>query len=45
MGDPDQVQQLAEKSLWLVHTMGLWTHEVNSKKQTLRGLKKITNDK
>jgi hypothetical protein len=42
--NPDQMQQPTEELLWLVHVGGLWIHIVNSKKQTLRGLKKIIDD-
>ncbi len=42
--DLNQVQQLVEELLWLEHVAGLWTHVIDSKKQALRGLKKITND-
>jgi hypothetical protein len=42
--DLDQVQYLVEESLWLEHVAWLWTHVIDSKKQALRGLKKITND-
>jgi hypothetical protein len=42
--EPDQVQQPIEKSIWFAHVAWLWTHVVDSKKQTLRGLKKIAND-
>jgi hypothetical protein len=38
------VQQLAEESLWLTHAARLWTHIVDNKKQTLKGLKRITDD-
>jgi hypothetical protein len=44
MSNPNQVQQLAEKSLWLAHVTGLWIHVVNSGKWKSRGLKKIAND-
>jgi hypothetical protein len=42
--NPDQVQQPAKESLWLVHIAKLWTHVVNTKRWALRGLKKIAND-
>jgi hypothetical protein len=42
--EPNQVQQPIEESLWLVHATGLWTHTINSKKQTLKGLKKTFDD-
>jgi len=32
MKNPDQAQQLVEKSLWLVDIVGLWTQVVNSGK-------------
>ncbi len=38
MKNLNQMQQLIEESLWLVHVVGLWTHKVDSEKQTLRGL-------
>jgi len=38
------MQLLVEKLLWLMHLARLWKRVVNSKKQTLRGLKKTTND-
>jgi hypothetical protein len=44
MRTPNQLQQLVEKSLRLVHIAGLWTHVVDNKKQALRGLKKIVNN-
>jgi hypothetical protein len=44
MKNPDQMQQPIEKSLWLMHTTGLWTHVVDSGTWTSRGLKKIAND-
>jgi hypothetical protein len=33
-----------EKSLWLVQAIGLWTPVIDSKKQALKGPKKIFND-
>jgi hypothetical protein len=44
MKNLDQMQQLVEKSIWLVHVVGLWTHDVYSKKQASRGLKKTIDD-
>jgi hypothetical protein len=44
MMNPNQVQQLAKKVLWLMHAASLCTHVINSKKQALRGLKKSTDD-
>jgi hypothetical protein len=44
MKNHDQMQQFVEKSLWLVHIVKLWICVINSKKQTLKGLKKIAND-
>jgi hypothetical protein len=44
MRKPDQVQQLIEESLWLVHVARLWTRVVDSKKQALSGLKKTIDD-
>ncbi len=38
------MQQLVEESIWLAHAIGLWTHDVYSKKQTSKGLKKIVDD-
>jgi hypothetical protein len=43
MKNLDQVQQPIEKLLWLAHAAWLWTHVVDNKKQTLKGLKKIVN--
>jgi hypothetical protein len=40
MRNPDHAQQLVEKLLWLVHTIGLWTQAINSGKWTSRGPKK-----
>jgi hypothetical protein len=42
--EPWQVQQLAKESLWLVHVIGLWTCNVDSKKQASKGLKKTIDD-
>jgi hypothetical protein len=44
MRNPDQMQQPVEKSLWLVHIVGLWTHIIDSEKQESKGLMKIAND-
>jgi hypothetical protein len=44
MKNPNEMQQPAEKSLWLAHTTGLWIHVIYNKKQASKGLKKITND-
>jgi hypothetical protein len=44
MKNPDQVQQPVEKLLWLAHITRLWTCAVDSKKQALKGLKKIVDD-
>jgi hypothetical protein len=44
MKNPDQVQQLVEKLLWLVHIARLCTRIVDSKKQASRGLKKTANE-
>jgi hypothetical protein len=41
MKNPNQVQQLNIKSLWLVYVARLWTHDVDNKKHALRELKKI----
>jgi hypothetical protein len=43
MKNPNQMQQPVEKWLWLVHNARLWACIVNSKKQTLKGLKKIAH--
>jgi hypothetical protein len=45
MKNLDQMQQPIEELLWLVHDAKLWACVVNSKKQTSRGLKKITHTK
>jgi hypothetical protein len=44
VSNPNQVEQLVEELLWLVHIVGLWTCNVNHKKQAYRGLKKIIDD-
>jgi hypothetical protein len=44
MGNPNQVQELIEKLLWLTHVARLWTYVVNIKKQASRGVKKIVDD-
>ncbi len=44
MKNLNQVQQLIKEPLWLAHITKLWTYIVNNEKQTLRGLKKTTND-
>jgi hypothetical protein len=41
MKNLDQVQQLVEESLWLVHIARLWTHIVDSKKEASKGLKTV----
>jgi hypothetical protein len=32
MKNPNQMQQLVEKSFWLTHVARLWTHVVNNEK-------------
>jgi len=44
MRNLDQMQQLAEESLWLAHVAGLWTCIIDSKKQASRGLNKTIDD-
>jgi hypothetical protein len=44
MKNLNQMQQLVEKSLWLMHAIGLWTHIINNEKQVTTRLKKIAND-
>jgi hypothetical protein len=39
----NQVQQLAEKSLWFVHTASPWIHVIYNKRQASKGLNKIVN--
>jgi hypothetical protein len=39
-----QVQQLVKNLLWLAHAARLWTHIVDSEKQTLKVLKKTNDD-
>jgi hypothetical protein len=39
VSNPNQVEQLVEELIWLVHIVGLWTCNVNHKKQAYRGLK------
>jgi RNase P/RNase MRP subunit p29 len=41
--NPNQVQQLAEESLWRAHVVGLWTRVIDSKKQALKGLKETVD--
>ncbi len=42
--EPDQVQQPAEKLLWLVYIAGLWTCTLDNKQQTSSRLKKTADD-
>ncbi len=44
MRNPDQVEQPAEKLLWLVYIAGLWTCTVDNKQQTSSRLKKTADD-
>jgi hypothetical protein len=42
--EPEQVQEPAEESLWLVDVARLCTHIVDNKNQASKGLKKIVDD-
>jgi hypothetical protein len=42
--EPNQMEQLTEKSLWLAHVAKLWTHTIDNKKQASKGLKKIIDN-
>jgi len=44
MRNLDQVEQLVEKSIWLMHIVRLWTHVVDSEKNTSRGLTKTIDN-
>jgi hypothetical protein len=44
MRNPDQVEQPAEKLLWLVYIARLWTCAVDNKQQTSSRLKKTADD-